>query len=61
MLPESKRYPTADLNPLGSRLLGLASWQDPVEDTAPASQGTGVAGATAPAAQSGELSCAASA
>lgn len=45
--PESQRYATAELNPLGSRLLGLASWQDPVEDTAPA-------------AQSGEPSCAVS-
>ncbi|MGW1773499.1 phytanoyl-CoA dioxygenase family protein [Streptomyces sp. NPDC002104] len=33
VLHESKRYPTAELNALGSRLLGLTSWQDPV--TAP--------------------------
>ncbi|NEE52877.1 phytanoyl-CoA dioxygenase, partial [Streptomyces sp. SID8455] len=48
VLHESKRYPTAELNPLGSRLLGLTSWQDPVEDAAPP-------------APEGEVSCAASA
>ncbi|MFJ9521674.1 phytanoyl-CoA dioxygenase family protein [Kitasatospora sp. NPDC101801] len=26
--PESVRYPTAELNPLGNRLLGLTSWAD---------------------------------
>ncbi|MFD9847299.1 phytanoyl-CoA dioxygenase family protein [Streptomyces parvus] len=57
VLPESKRYPTAELNPLGSRLLGLASWQDPVEDAEDAED----AGNTTPAARSGEPSCAASA
>ncbi|MEU4918104.1 phytanoyl-CoA dioxygenase family protein [Streptomyces parvus] len=54
VLPEAKRYPTAELNPLGSRLLGLASWQGPVEETENA-------GNAAPAARSGEPSCAASA
>ncbi|MFC9734409.1 phytanoyl-CoA dioxygenase family protein [Streptomyces roseolus] len=29
---ESKRYPTAELTPLGARLLGLASWHEEAED-----------------------------
>ncbi|WP_330329184.1 phytanoyl-CoA dioxygenase family protein [Streptomyces sp. NBC_00536] len=31
--PESERYPTATLNPLGSRLLGLTSWMDSDSDS----------------------------
>ncbi|MFJ7959128.1 phytanoyl-CoA dioxygenase family protein [Streptomyces sp. NPDC096319] len=34
VLHESKRYPTATLNALGSRLLGLTSWHDTDTDTA---------------------------
>ncbi|MFH9742545.1 phytanoyl-CoA dioxygenase family protein [Streptomyces roseolus] len=29
---ESKRYPTAELTPLGARLLGLTSWHEEAED-----------------------------
>ncbi|MFD6246282.1 phytanoyl-CoA dioxygenase family protein [Streptomyces roseolus] len=29
---ESKRYPTAELTPLGARLLGLTSWHEKAED-----------------------------
>ncbi|MER5864807.1 phytanoyl-CoA dioxygenase family protein [Kitasatospora sp. NPDC002040] len=47
VLHESKRYPTAELDSLGSRLLGLTSWHDPV--------GTPAAGE-----QSGASSCAVS-
>lgn len=43
VLHESKRYPTAALTPLGSRLLGLASWQDARDD------GAAVGSATNPA------------
>lgn len=32
VLHESKRYPTAELSPLGSRLLGLASWHGETAD-----------------------------
>ncbi|MFJ4675796.1 MULTISPECIES: phytanoyl-CoA dioxygenase family protein [unclassified Kitasatospora] len=36
VLHESKRYPTAQLTELGSRLLGLSSWHEPAERSAEA-------------------------
>ncbi|WP_435972814.1 phytanoyl-CoA dioxygenase family protein [Streptomyces sp. Qhu_M48] len=65
VLHESKRYPTATLNELGSRLLGLTSWK---ETDAEASTGADAATSrpTAPAApsavpdQGGEPACAVS-
>ncbi|MFE9134463.1 phytanoyl-CoA dioxygenase family protein [Streptomyces sp. NPDC007355] len=75
VLHESKRYPTATLTELGSRLLGLTSWSDtptaPPElpaptashtPTAPPAQPAPTAAPVPPAAgQSGEPACAASA
>ncbi|MFJ5093841.1 phytanoyl-CoA dioxygenase family protein [Streptomyces sp. NPDC088557] len=73
VLHESKRYPTATLDGLGSRLLGLTSWHDTdgvtvPDDTAtataaPAAGSTPAAPGDAPvtAGQGGEPSCAASA
>ncbi|GGY40168.1 phytanoyl-CoA dioxygenase [Streptomyces omiyaensis] len=48
VLHESKRYPTAGLTPLGSRLLGLTSWHEEAD-------------AAEPAPPTGEPACAASA
>ncbi|WP_432105065.1 phytanoyl-CoA dioxygenase family protein [Streptomyces sp. bgisy091] len=58
VLHESKRYPTASLDGLGSRLLGLTSWHDEAAD-----EGTADAAGTRAAAdaRSEEPSCAASA
>ncbi|MEU2546823.1 phytanoyl-CoA dioxygenase family protein [Streptomyces roseolus] len=74
VLHESKRYPTAELTPLGARLLGLASWHEKAGD----GEGSGARPdraatpptpsapdaphtSTAPPAPTGEPSCAASA
>ncbi|MFB6841581.1 phytanoyl-CoA dioxygenase family protein [Streptomyces sp. NPDC056361] len=68
VLHESKRYPTAELTGLGSRLLGLTSWKDAGQAAAaPARTAAVPAGpadpavASAASAQSGEPACAASA
>ncbi|NML50663.1 phytanoyl-CoA dioxygenase [Streptomyces sp. R302] len=62
VLHESKRYPTAELTPLGARLLGLTSWHEKAEDTETALRGDAVPAApAAPTAPTGEPSCAASA
>ncbi|MEV8590503.1 phytanoyl-CoA dioxygenase family protein [Streptomyces sp. NPDC051180] len=47
VLHESKRYPTAELTPLGRRLLGLTSWHE--ADDPAADDHTGGATAAAPA------------
>ncbi|MET9351342.1 phytanoyl-CoA dioxygenase family protein [Streptomyces termitum] len=42
VLHESKRYPTAELTPLGNRLLGLTSWHEEADDAPePAAAPTG--------------------
>lgn len=73
MLHESKRYPTAELTELGSRLLGLTSWHDSdtdadTEAAIATATATAIGTATASAigtsetagGQSGDPSCAAS-